>query len=167
VKTINRKEKVIKLINENPGKTGNELYKESIRMGFGIQKKEFYQTLRIIRKLSEPSLEKKEKSIPFKYKKPKLDFPRPRKFISRTVKLNQIRNVEKEGSYNVAELKLDDHVKYVKYTTRKQFLKEYDRLKEKYKPKTIRIRLIDIRIFTDYETKEDIEMWEMWESIGL
>lgn len=63
------KPKVIKeIILKNPNLSGNEIYNETKAKGVGIRKTDFYKLLRKIRNLSEPSITKREKSVPTKYK---------------------------------------------------------------------------------------------------
>ncbi len=63
------KEKSIKeLILKNPNLSGNKIYEKSKAKGIGIRKTDFYKLLRKTRNLLEPSITKREKSIPTKYK---------------------------------------------------------------------------------------------------
>jgi len=70
------------LIRNNPNLSGNQLYNISKQSGISIRKTDFYSLVREVRKLPEPSIQKKEKSTPKKYrikgtgtkKPPKLPF---------------------------------------------------------------------------------------------
>ena len=152
-----RKTKVIKLIYDNPGLSGNELYKKSVSQGYGIKKQDFYQTIRTIRKLPEPTIEKKEKAIPIRYRKP---VPKLKKeYVEIT--LDQITGVKKEGSYKVVEVIMDKEFYYIKYKTKKQFNKHLGKLKEAYKPKKITFRFLGIRFYEDYVSAEMIKLMEV------
>ena len=51
-----------------PKESGNWIYQESKKAGLGIRKTDFYEIFRDIRDLPEPTIEKKERSIPIKYR---------------------------------------------------------------------------------------------------
>ena len=149
-----RKIKVIKLIYDNPGLSGNELYKKSMSQGYGIKKQDFYQTIRTIRKLPEPTIEKKERATPIKYRKP---IPKIKKeYVQLT--LDQIRGVKKEGSYKVVEVIMDGESFYIKYKTRKQFDKHLKKLKKAYSHKEIIFNYLGKRFYTQFRTDEFIKL---------
>lgn len=127
---VSRKEKLIELIKNNPTLSGNQLYILSKKKGFGIQKSEHFQTVRIVRKLPEPTLQKKEKSIPIKYKRaiPILKPIRVRKPIT----LDKITDLKPEGGYKQVEVIIDGKRSdtYIRYRTRKQFKRHLEALKQ-------------------------------------
>ena len=151
-----RKTKVIKLIYDNPGLTGNELYKQAKKEGYGIKKSDFYQTIRTVRKLPEPTLEKKEKSIPLQYRKP----------------IKPIRDVDdlpipkKRGAYGIVEIIVKDPDKeyWIKYETKESLKKQLNNLKKKYKLKAIKIKFHG---FGSYATFIDEEFKKLLESVGI
>lgn len=53
---------------KHPSKSGNWIYQESKKVGLGIRKQNFYGVLREVRKLPEPTIQKREKSIPIRYR---------------------------------------------------------------------------------------------------
>lgn len=151
-----RKKKVVKLIYNNPGLTGNELYKEARSKGFGIKKSDFYQTVRVIRKLPEPTIEKKRKATPIKYKKP-------------IVKIDDLPLPEKEGSYGIIEIEAKDDkdnekVFYVKYDTKENLKDQINKIKKKYKAKIIKI---SFKGFGAYQEFIDTEFKKLLESAGI
>lgn len=73
------KEKVIKeIILKNPNLSGNKIYEITKAKGVGIRKTDFYKLFRETKNLPEPSITKREQSIPIKYKvaKPKVAKPK-------------------------------------------------------------------------------------------
>jgi len=51
-----------------PKESGNWIYQESKKAGLGIRKQDFYGLLREVRDLPEPTIQKREKSIPIRYR---------------------------------------------------------------------------------------------------
>jgi len=120
--TIDRQEKCKELIKNNPTLSGNKIYEQSKKKGFSIQKSKFYELVREVRDLPEPTEEKKEKSIPIKYKLPILDrIPIPKK----------------RGYYGIVEvIDKDDDVSYwIKYKTKKGLKKQFKKIKHSFKIK--------------------------------
>lgn len=124
--TIDRQEKCKELIKNNPTLSGNKIYEQSKKKGFGISKSKFYELIREVRHLPEPTEEKKERSIPIKYKFPELEkLPIP-----------------KRGYYGVVEIiDKDENFSYwIKYKNRKNLKKQFKKIKKSYKPKRILIK---------------------------
>ena len=141
--TIDRQEKCKELIKNNPNLSGNKIYEQSKKKGFGIQKSKFYELIREVRDLPEPTIEKKERSIPIKYKFPELDkLPIPKK----------------RGFYGIVEIiDKDEDVSYwIKYRNRKHLKKQFNKVKKRYKIKKL---FIVFRGFESY-TQFGIEMFE-------
>jgi len=154
-----RKTKVIKLIFNNPQLSGNELYKQAREQGFGIKKQDFYQTLRTVRKLPEPTLEKKEKAVPIIYRKP----------TKPIITIEDIPIPKKEGAYGIIFVEAEDDVGnekefWVKYDTRKSLKEQLDKLKKKYKAK---IKQISFKGFGSYTEFIDVEFKKLLESVGI
>ena len=154
-----RKTKVIKLIYNNPGLTGNELYKKSMSQGYGIKKSDFYQTLRTIRKLPEPTIEKKEKAVPIRYRKP----------TKPIITIKDIPIPKKEGSYGIIFIEAEDDVGnekefWIKYDTRKSLKSQLDKLKKKYKAK---VKQISFEGFGKYTEFIDTEFTKLLKSVGI
>ena len=122
--TIDRQEKCKELIKNNPTLSGNKIYEQSKKKGFGIQKSKFYELLREVRDLPEPTEEKKEKSIPIKYKYPELGkLPIPKK----------------RGFYGIVEVidKKKDVSFWIKYKDKKGLNKQFNKIKKYYNPKKL------------------------------
>lgn len=62
------KDLVKEFILKNPNLSGNASYKETKDLGFSIRKSEHFKIYRESKNLPEPSLAKKEASIPIKYR---------------------------------------------------------------------------------------------------
>jgi len=155
-----RKVKVIKLIYNNPGLTGNELYKQARREGYGIKKSEFYQTLRTVRKLPEPTIEKKRQATPIQYRKP---LPKP------IIKITDLPLPEKEGSYGIIQIEAKDDKGnekdfWIKYDTIETLKDQLDKIKKKYKAK---INKIKFEGFGSYKEFVDKTFKELLESVGI
>lgn len=60
--------KLKELILKYPNLSGNKIYEKSKSSGISIRKKDFYSLLRSVRKLPEPTIEKKLVSIPAKHR---------------------------------------------------------------------------------------------------
>lgn len=155
-----RKVKVIKLIYNNPGLTGNELYKRARSQGYGIKKSDFYQTLRIIRKLPEPTIEEKRKATPIRYRKPE---PKP------IIKIKDLPVPKKEGSYGIIFMEAEDDVGnekefWIKYDTRESLKNQLDKLKKKYKTK---VKQITFKGFGKYTEFLDSEFEKLLKSVGI
>lgn len=107
------------------------MYELSKKKGFGISKSQHYQTVRIVRKLPEPSEEKKEKSIPIKYKKLPIPILKPVK-VDKPITLDQITGLKPEGGYKQVEVIIDGKRSdtYIRYRTKKQFKDHFESLKK-------------------------------------
>ena len=69
IKNMPDKKKLVKeFIQKNPNLSGNEAYQETKALGIGIRKTNFYSVFRETKELSQPSIKKKVKSIPIKYR---------------------------------------------------------------------------------------------------
>jgi len=156
VRLSERKLKNVKLIYDNPQLTGNQLYEKAKKQGFGIKKQEFYKTLRIIRKLPEPTIEKKLKAVPIRYRKP-------------IVKIEDLPIPEKEGSYGIIEIQTKDDEGnekefYVKYYNTDTLKDQLNKIKRKYKTK---IKKITFKGFFGYHEYIDKEFKQLLESVGI
>jgi len=141
--TIDREKKCKELIKNNPNLSGNKIYEQSKIKGFGIQKSKFYELVREVRNLPEPSEIKKEKSIPIKYRLP--HFP----------ELDKIPIPKKRGSYGIVEVIEDEDTSYwIKYKNKKDLIKQFKIIKEHYKPKKIVFH--EIKGYTEF-IKEEFE----------
>lgn len=157
-----RRKKVIKLIYNNPGLTGNELYKQSISQGFGIKKSDFYQTLRIVRKLPEPTIEEKRKATPIKYRKPE-----PKVKPIKDVK--DLPVIKKEGAYGIVRIEAEDDKGnekefWIKYETKKSVREQIDVIKKKYK---IKIKNIIFEGLGSYAEYIDAQFEKLLKSVGI
>jgi len=142
--TIDRQEKCKELIKNNPTLSGNKIYELSKKKGFGIQKSKFYELVREIRDLPEPTKEKKEKSIPIKYRYPQ--FP----------ELDKLPIPKKRGSYGIVEIIEDEDTSYwIKYKNKKDLNKQFKKIKDKYKPKKIKFHgIIGYKEFIEKQFEE-------------
>jgi len=125
---VKKQIKIVKLIQENPKLTGNQLYKKSRKEGYGIAKSKFYQLLRDVRKLPEPTKEKKEKSIPIKYRKPIITKP---PIPVKKPDLKGIRTIKKPGSeYGVIEVKYQKtgESRWIKYRNKKHLIEQLKKM---------------------------------------
>jgi len=119
-----KKELIKEVILNNPSLSGNKIYEITKKKGIGIKKTDYYSLFRETRSLPEPTIEKRERSIPIKYRviKPKvikLKFPK------------------KEGQYGIVEIDGTDSdgkpiTKWIKYTDEKDYNDQLDFVKEKY-----------------------------------
>jgi hypothetical protein len=155
-----RKEKVIKLIYNNPGITGNELYKQARSQGYGIKKSDFYQTLRIVRKLPEPTIEEKRKATPIRYRKPE---PKP------ITEIKDLPIIKKKGAYGIVFIEAEDDKGneqefWVKYETKKSVREQVDKIKKKYK---IKIKKIIFKGLGSYAEYIDAEFEKLLKSVGI
>lgn len=63
-----KKELVKDFIQNRPNLSGNKIYEQIKGKPFSIRKTDFYSLLREVRSLPEPTIQKREKSVPTKYK---------------------------------------------------------------------------------------------------
>jgi len=157
-----RREKVIKLIYDNPGFTGNELYKQSISQGFGIKKSDFYQILRIIRKLPEPTIEEKRKATPIRYRKPE-----PK--VKPIKEIKDLPIIKKKGAYGIVFIEAKDDKGneqefWVKYETKKSVREQIEKIKKKYK---IKIESITFKGLGTYAEYIDAQFEKLLKSVGI
>jgi len=69
MKNMTDKNVLVKDFIENrPNLSGNKIYNEIKGKPFSLRKTDFYSLLREIRNLAEPTIQKREKSVPTKYK---------------------------------------------------------------------------------------------------
>jgi hypothetical protein len=78
------------LIRNNPNISGSKLYEKSKHSGIGIRKTDFYTLLREVRNLPEPSIQKKEKATPIKYRKKGTGSKKPPKLPFEQTKFGKI-----------------------------------------------------------------------------
>lgn len=148
MKNMNDKKELVKeFIQNRPNLSGNKIYKKLKEKEFSIRKSDFYSLLREVRNLPEPSLEKREKSVPIKYR------------IEPSI-TKEISKIKKEGQYGVSEIiDIDNDTSYwIKYTNKKDFNNQLDKLKEKYKIKNINIIFHGFRNYTEFIDKEFKEL---------
>ena len=131
------------LIQNNPTKSGNELYQESKSKGLGIRKTNFLGLVREVRNLPEPSLEKRKQSIPIKHR-----------VVS--IKPSEVKYPDKEGQYGITEIyDKDSKTSYwIKYTNKKDFDNQLDILKEKYQIKNMSIIPHGYNSYTEFIDQE-------------
>lgn len=124
VKT-DKEKKLIEYIKKNPTKSGNQIYKETQKKGISVRKTYFYDILREVRNLPEPSQAKRKKSIPLKYKVKK---PTPRIKIPRKVGIPR-----KKEKYGVVQVKVKNNKdRWVKYKSRADLERQIDILQSEY-----------------------------------
>lgn len=119
-----KQDKIKELIVKNPTLSGNKIYQESKKKGFGIRKTDFYDLFREVKKLPETTLEKRTKSIPTIYKKA---HPLPKIKIPKTIEIPT-----KKGNYGVVELH-DEQTKtskWIKYKNKKDLDRQVDIIDE-------------------------------------
>jgi len=151
-----RKLKNIKLIMDNPGLSGSELYKQARVKGFGIKKTDFYEMFRTIRKLPEPTLEKKQLATPIKYRKP----------IKPIDEIDDLPIPKKDGTYGIVEIDVGDPERsfWIKYETKKSLKEQFNKLKSRYK---FKIKEIIYHGFGTYREFIDKEFKNLLESVGI
>lgn len=134
------------LIQNNPTKSGNELYQDSKSKGLGIRKTNFLGLVREVRNLPEPSVEKREQSIPIKHRIVK---PKP-------IEQSEIVKPTKDGQYGITEIyDKDSKTSYwIKYTSKKEFDNQLDILKEKYQIKNMSIIPHGFNSYTEFIDQE-------------
>jgi len=85
---VDKKEKVREFIRNNPSLSGNETLTKLKKLGLGIRKTEFLKIFRNEKKLPEPTKQKREVSIPKKFRKAKSRISKP---ITRKRKTKQLK----------------------------------------------------------------------------
>jgi len=148
-----KKELLREFILKYPKESGNWIYQESKKVGLGIRKTDFYEILREVKELSEPTIEKREKSIPIKYRiiKPeviKVKFPK------------------KEGQYGIVEIDGTDIegnpiTKWIKYIDKKDYDDQLALVKERYQIVKMNIIFHGFEKYTEFiveEFKEQLKL---------
>jgi len=144
---MNDKENSLKkFILKYPKESGNWIYQESKKIGLGIRKTDFYVLLRETRELPEPTIEKREKSIPIRYRVIKPEIIKP-KFP------------KKEGQYGIVEIDgidIDGNpiTKWIKYTDKKDYDNQLALVKEKYQIVSMNIIFHGFKSYTEFIEKE-------------
>ena len=151
-----KKELIKEVILNNPNLSGNKVYEITKKRGIGIRKTDFYTLFRETKDLSEPTIEKRERSIPIRHRVIKPEIKEPSK----------IPFPDKEGQYGISEIYDKDSKDsyWIKYETKKDFDDQLDILKEKYQIKNMSITFHG---FNSYEEFIDEEFKTELESIGI
>ena len=108
------------LILKYPNLSGNKIYQKSNAKGIGIRKTEFYDLLRKVRKLPEPSIQKRIKSIPKKYK------TKPRKIAIPDIPFEQtrfgriVKDIQKKR--NISEQKAIEHTRFLLKVSKRDYI---------------------------------------------
>jgi len=141
-----KKELIKEIILKNPNLSGNKIYEITKKKGIGIRKSDYYSLFRETRKLSEPTIEKREKSIPIKYRVIKPEIIKP-KFP------------KKEGQYGIVEIDGIDIegkpiTKWIKYTDKKDYNDQLAFLKEKYQIEKMNIIFHGFYKYAEFVMKE-------------
>ena len=138
---------VKEFIENRPNLSGNKIYEQIKGKEFSIRKTDFYALLRELRKLPEPTFEKKEKSVPIKYKiEPIISKPK------------------KEGKYGLVEvIDVKNNSYWIKYDNEKSYERQLEKIKQKY-PK---IKRIKFHGFRDYREFIDQEFKELLNEVGI
>jgi len=76
-----KKELVKDFIQNRENLSGNEIYQQIKGKPFSIRKTDFYALLRKVRNLPKPTIQKREKSVPIKYKIKPIKPKKPKKVI--------------------------------------------------------------------------------------
>jgi len=63
-----KKELIKEVILKHPNLSGNKIYEITKKRGIGIRKTDFYSLFRETKGLKEPTIQKREKSIPIRYR---------------------------------------------------------------------------------------------------
>ena len=141
-----KKELIKEVILNNPNLSGNKIYEITKKKGIGIRKKDYYSLFRETRELPEPIIEKREKSIPIKYRviKPKV------------IKL---KIPKKEGIYGIVEIDGIDIngnpiTKWIKYTNQKDYDEQLALVKEKYQIVKMNIIFHGFNKYAEFVEKE-------------
>lgn len=132
-----KKELVKDFILNRPNLSGNKIYEQLKGKSFSIRKTDFYNLLREIRSLPEPTIEKKEKSVPIKYRiEPIISKPK------------------KEGQYGIVEVIDVNNTSYwIKYPDKKSYENQLEKIKKHY-PKLKKIKFHGFRNYTEFIDKE-------------
>lgn len=141
-----KKELIKEVILKNPNLSGNEIYEITKKKGIGIRKTDFYGLVREVRDLPEPTIEKREKSIPIKHRiiKPKVI---------------KVKFPKKEGQYGIVEIDgidIDGNpiTKWIKYTDKKDYNDQLAFVKEKYQIVKMNIIFHGFNKYAEFVEKE-------------
>ena len=162
--TKERKEKVASDIFDNPTISGNKLYEQTKKVGYGISKKDFYKIYRNIRKLPEPSVKKKTDSIPKKYIKPGVKIPKLPIVKYTQITSDQITGITEEGTYKKIKVITDIGTYWIVHKTKSKALAHLEKIKDVSKPKFILLIDWGTYNYIEYETPE---MKVMKKMVGL
>jgi len=155
---INRQDLIIDLINENPNLSGNKILQEAKSKGFGIKKQTFYELFRDIRNLPEPTKEKREASVPIKFRKPK--------DIGQLEPGKDVKFPKKEGEYGIVEI-FDPNTEqtyWIKYRNKKDLERQKDIIRQTYGPKNLTIISHGVRTYTSFI---DSDFRELMRTAGI
>ena len=141
-----KKESLKEFILKYPNQSGNWIYQESKKKGLGIRKQNFQAIVREVRELPEPTIEKREKSIPIKHRVIKL-------------KVKKVKFPKKEGQYGIVEIDgidIDGNpiTKWIKYTDKKDYDKQLGIVKEKYQIVSMNIIFHGFNQYAEFVEKE-------------
>lgn len=140
-----KKELVKEFIQNRVNLSGNEIYNQLKGKPFSIRKIDFYTLLREVRNLPEPSKEKKEQSIPIKYR-----------VEPSTIK--KAPKPKKEGQYGLVEvIDINNNSYWIKYDNKKSYERQLEKIKVHY-PKLKRIKFHGFRDYTEFIDKEFKEL---------
>ena len=154
MKNMVSKEQKIKeikvIIGNNPSLNSSETLRLIQSEGLGIRKQEFQTLFREQRQLPEPTKEKKEKSVPIKF----------RKGIGITP-IDKPDKPKKEGQYGVIEV-IDNKGNsfWIKYQNKKDFNRQLEKIKSKYSVKKLKLVSHGFRNYVDFIDKEFREILE-------
>jgi len=148
-----KKELIKEVILNNPSLSGNEIYDITKKKGIGIRKTDYYSLFRETRDLPEPTIEKREKSIPIRHRVIKPEVIKP-KFP------------KKEGQYGIVEIDGTDIegkpiTKWIKYTDKKDYDDQLALVKEKYQIVKMNIIFHGFEKYTEFiveEFKEQLKL---------
>ena len=113
-----KKELVKEFIQNRPNLSANKIYKEIKGKPFSIRKTDFLKSVRDVRNLPDPTIQKREASVPIKYKikpiKPKKPSvpTKPLKIPFEQTKFGQmVKSVKK--AHNISERKAIEHTRKI------------------------------------------------------
>lgn len=127
-----KKELIKEFILKNPNLSGNQIYTKTKGTPLAIRKTDFYKIFRETKNLPEPSITKRERSIPIKYKvkpiaKPKVKIkpkpkvkPKPPKIPFEQTKFGKItKSLQK--AHNITEKRAIIHARKILKIPRKDY----------------------------------------------
>lgn len=118
-----KKELIKEVILNNPSLSGNKIYDITKRKGIGIRKTDFYSLFREIKDLPEPTIQKREASVPIRYRiKPIKVKVKPKKIPYEKTKFGKIaKDVQKK--HNISERNAIDHTRKLLKIAKKDYRK--------------------------------------------